>query len=434
MSYKAILRSLLAISMAAVVGLTFTAPAANALAPVGPKLSDNPRIARGQMQAMLRHDRGVRAFVARQTGVSTSALTKADVTKARKGKCRVGYSKRCKYNSGRNASGGLQTTSFRRGQTVYIYIFTFTVGKQKYTIVVIRRCSNVLGIIKIKHTNQRVTGKPVIVVICGKKVMRFRTSSWNKVMKVIAAMKCDKKQPAPKPTAGCVGGNANNPTNSGTACQGNSSSQDAKQEASVENDCKGPNTNSSQCNTQIIQIINQTTHLINANCAKVTIAYSDGTTKVEYHDNNGNVVNENYCSSQTTVVPPPVIPPPPPAPENRPPTVNIVNPPLHVCSGTTTTGSYVTPGQIVFRITASDPDGDSIGTPQVSTRYGTYGTVTPTAAGQWTFRYTASTVSHVGTSPERVTVTVTDGKLTDSVYAEFDLPKVDLDNPSPTTC
>jgi len=94
-------------------------------------------------------------------------------------------------------------------------------------------------------------------------------------------------------------------TNTGIACQSNSSTQTADQKSNVENDCKGPNTNSSQCLTSITNIIQQTTIQVNANCSKVTITNSDGLTFVEYKDNNGNVVTESYCST-TVIEQPPV--------------------------------------------------------------------------------------------------------------------------------
>jgi hypothetical protein len=95
--------------------------------------------------------------------------------------------------------------------------------------------------------------------------------------------------------------------NSGLACQTNTSTQTAEQDTKVDQECKGPNYNSSQCQSTVINIINQTTIQINANCSKVTIAYSDGSTKVEYKDNNGNVVTESYCSSTTVTTPPPAV-------------------------------------------------------------------------------------------------------------------------------
>ena len=117
-----------------------------------------------------------------------------------------------------------------------------------------------------------------------------------------------KTTPPPTVSPGCPAGTV--PVmlvNSGLACQTNTSTQTAEQDTKVDQECKGPNYNSSQCQSTVINIINQTTIQINANCSKVTIAYSDGSTKVEYKDNNGNVVTESYCSSTTVVTPPPAV-------------------------------------------------------------------------------------------------------------------------------
>lgn len=136
--------------------------------------------------------------------------------------------------------------------------------------------------------------------------------------------------------------------NSGIACQANSSTQTAEQNASVKNDCKGPNTNSNQCQTTIIQNITQTTIQVNANCSKVIITYGDGSQTVTFKDADGNVVTESYCSS--TIVNPPIKPPViPPVPEDHGPQITCVTP-AHVYVG----------GNVYIWCEASDPDGDAL--------------------------------------------------------------------------
>ena len=89
-------------------------------------------------------------------------------------------------------------------------------------------------------------------------------------------------------------------------------------------------------------------------------------------------------------------------------------------------------GQVTFIITASDPDGDNLGTPTVTTLpgRGTVGLPTKIADGQWTVRYTAP----ITDGTDKVTATVSDGKVSVAASMQFANPKVDLDNPSPTTC
>lgn len=139
-------------------------------------------------------------------------------------------------------------------------------------------------------------------------------------------------------------------TNVGIACQSNSSTQTADQKSNVENDCKGPNTNSSQCQTSITNIIQQTTIQVNANCSKVTITNSDGLTLVEYKDNNGNVVTESYCS--TTVIEQPPI-----CTHDCFPHVD-QGPQISCTSGA---HSMMVPGSmVVLYCESSDPEGDAI--------------------------------------------------------------------------
>jgi hypothetical protein len=117
------------------------------------------------------------------------------------------------------------------------------------------------------------------------------------------AKKHKKAKKVVKATPACPAG-FSNPTliNSVWTCQSNTSSETA----SVANDCKGPNSNSSQCVTTIIQITNQTNVVINAICSQVTVNWSNGDQTVSYYDNNGNVVDQSFCNT-VVIQPPPSI-------------------------------------------------------------------------------------------------------------------------------
>jgi hypothetical protein len=128
--------------------------------------------------------------------------------------------------------------------------------------------------------------------------------------------------------------------NSGLACQANSSSETSSESASVANDCKGPNYNSSQCQTTIIQITYQNTIQINANCSQVTVNFSNGDQTVTYYDNDGNVISQAICSTVVTQ---------PPPPQEHAPQISCVFPP-HI---------YVGGSQAMF-CEASDSDGDAL--------------------------------------------------------------------------
>lgn len=196
-------------------------------------------------------------------------------------------------------------------------------------------------------------------------------------------------------------------------CVGQSNS--SSQEAEVKNDCKGV-VYGNQCITNIVQI----TYQINANCSQVWVVNGDNPSMV--------IEQQAVICSQVTNPPPPVNPPP----ANRPPTVEIYNPAKHVCSRETTTGGRTgSAGQVTLKVTASDPDGDNLGTPKVKASRGTVGLPTKIGDGQWTVRYTGPELSGTDT----VWATVSDGEadpVTESIIILN--PKVDLDNPSPTTC
>lgn len=156
--------------------------------------------------------------------------------------------------------------------------------------------------------------------------------------------------PVTPPVINCPTGTSPVLINSAVACQGNTSIQTADQKVNVEPICHGPNTNSSQCNTNITQYISQTTVQVNANCSKVIISYGDGSTAVTFKDSDGNVISEAYCSSQGTTTPPP----PPP---DRAPWI------------TCTVGAHMmlVPGDSVdMYCEAHDPDGDATTTNIVS--------------------------------------------------------------------
>jgi hypothetical protein len=181
------------------------------------------------------------------------------------------------------------------------------------------------------------------------------------------------------------------------------------QTVSVEQACKAKGGNWDSVNQTCTVIV------VVGNCSNITVT-----------NGSGNVVSTSQGGNCNTVV----SPPPPPA--NKPPTVQIVNPPKHVCSGTTITGAYISPGVVYLKVTASDPDGDNLGTPQVVAKYGTVALPQKVGEGQWTVRYTAPTAP---STDEVVSVTVSDGKLSFTASTTpFPNPVVNLDNPSTTTC
>lgn len=167
------------------------------------------------------------------------------------------------------------------------------------------------------------------------------------------------QKPVAQPTQGCVTNSATSPSNSGTACQGNNSSQTAEQTAKQTTTCGDNAVNS--CNTY--QVTYQSTTQVNANCSKVVVGYSDGSSVTTYKDANGNETTEQYCSSQTEN-PPPTCPAgttgtPPncvsPPPTDHAPQISCVYPP-HV---------YVN-GSVYIWCEASDPDGDALSVNVVS--------------------------------------------------------------------
>lgn len=105
-------------------------------------------------------------------------------------------------------------------------------------------------------------------------------------------------------------------------------------------------------------------------------------------------------------------PPPPPPPTNRPPIVEIENPPAHVCVN----------GQVEIRANYSDPDGDVLHV-SWSTNYGTL------SSGTTKVTYTAPGAPGTAT----VTVTVTDGEFTRSASTSFPV-RAGQWPPTPETC
>lgn len=156
-------------------------------------------------------------------------------------------------------------------------------------------------------------------------------------------------QPTPTPASSCVNGQVN-PANSGAACQGNQSSQtasvDTTQTARQDCEAKGGTWNNSSVCTIVnnnTTVINQTTVQVNANCSMVTMTMADGTVKVVYKENNGNVVN--ICSTQTTTTPP----------VNPPPSAKSIK----IVASTTLNDipSGKSSGPFTIKVNASDPNG-----------------------------------------------------------------------------
>lgn len=115
-------------------------------------------------------------------------------------------------------------------------------------------------------------------------------------------------KPSPAPvTVSCPSGSTWN----GASCVVQTNTAEVKQ--SAEQACKA-NVNGTWNGNQCVIIQNTTIIQVNATCSKVVVNLSDGTVQTTFKDSNGNVVNENYCTTQV-VTPPPVVPPTPPAPK-----------------------------------------------------------------------------------------------------------------------
>lgn len=169
------------------------------------------------------------------------------------------------------------------------------------------------------------------------------------------------KPPKPPAVPPVCDNSQTNTSNSGSACQGNNGKNDAE----VNNDCKGPNYNSSQCNV----VINQTIIQINANCSKVIVNYGDGSTSVTFQDSDGNVVTESYCSTTTPPPPPPVCPDGTPVPPS-----GVCNTPPRIRDDRNTAHTMVGDHRTVWFV-ATDDQGDVPGVPQVQPVGHSYATI-----------------------------------------------------------
>lgn len=307
-----------------IVGLVFAAMASASLSRVGSTLTDGN--VKAQTGFMLRHDRSVQSFL----GISVSKAYDLKVEKTKKIRCRIGYSSLCPFNTGK-AGTRVTQTSYRHGQVRDAYRVTFTYSSVTKTVTFHKLSSNLLSGAKVvKHAKRRVvTAKKVSVNVVTYKVTTAAgcdaSGSWStavvkpsyKRIKVAASSKGWKtllkyQQPAPDTSAsssahcgsGAGGGVKMSCAQMGLiesspgsgVCQANSAS--SSQDANVQNDCKGPNTNSSQCVTTINQttIINQTN--INATCS--IVQFGDGST---VYVENGSIVD--ICSNTNPTPPNP---------------------------------------------------------------------------------------------------------------------------------
>ena len=184
-------------------------------------------------------------------------------------------------------------------------------GKGKAVFVVLPKAyakGDVRTSPKKGYVRKVITVKVIGLSDCGNPVRGTTT-----VVVYVKKTKTTPKPPATKPAATCDNSQSST-SNSGAACQSNTSSQTATAETtqSGKQDCEargGTWTNSSVCQITNISttVINQTTIQVNANCSKVIIAYGDGSSVTQWRDGGGNTVTESYCSS-TTVTPPPTCP------------------------------------------------------------------------------------------------------------------------------
>lgn len=136
----------------AVVGIFLTvgvAPASALLSNVGPHLSSNPSKAKVQVETMLHHDKAIQAFYVRHSPSSAHLtmqdIASAKVTDLRFGKCRIGVSKKCPINTGKDASGNVVKTSFRFGEVRPVAYVTIEIGKEVFEFTLESPCVNLLS-------------------------------------------------------------------------------------------------------------------------------------------------------------------------------------------------------------------------------------------------------------------------------------------------
>lgn len=301
------------------LSLTAVSTASASLSRVGPTLTDGN--VKAQTGFMLRHDASVQRFL----GISRSKAYELKVEKTKKFRCKIGYSKLCPFNTGKAGTTIVQT-SYRRGQVRTAYRVTFTYGGVTKSTTFHGLSSNLLdgAEVVVRPKRRVVTPKKITVnVIKYKAVTDARcdaSGSWSvakvttstKKYKVAASSKgwkallkhqqaavsgasssssakCDGSAGGAK--ASCAQMGLIETSLGSGVCQANSAS--SSQDATVQNDCKGPNVNSSQCVTTINQtsIINQTN--INATCS--ILYMSDGSVVVV---EDGSIVQ--VCSSSNS--------------------------------------------------------------------------------------------------------------------------------------
>jgi hypothetical protein len=388
---------------------SIAAPAANA-SRVGPTLTQAS--AQAQTQAMLRYDTGVQNFL----HLSTEAAQDVTVTKAVRFKCHVGIDKRyCPFNTYKSGTT-VKQTSYRYGTWRWAYRVEYTYKTVTKKVTFHELSSNLLsGAKKVKAKKVKEGTKPVklklaIKVAAGVSVekcggttvsasaqaqlktvtvqVKASSKGWFELDSAIKAaasanitVKCDMPAATPAPvklTCTQMGLVESSPGSGVCQAQSASSSQASTSDATVDNDCKGPNSNSSQCNTTINQTTIQNTTIIQVqgNCSKIIVTTGDGNETIHYKDlSTGASVNEEYCTVKTET--PPITPAPtptcPPGYAGTPPYCYSVK------DGTPSagTGNSGTPS-------TGQPGSGSTGTPASADCWALDGNNDPTIPGRWT--------------------------------------------------
>src|SRR6185312_16164962 len=127
--------------------LVVTASAYAMLSNVGPHLSSNPQTAETQVEAMLHHDKAIQAFYAQESHgrVTMQDIASAKVIGLKFGHCRIGVSKLCPFNTGKDSSGNVVKTSYRTGEVRPVAFVEIEIGKERFKFTLESPCVNLLS-------------------------------------------------------------------------------------------------------------------------------------------------------------------------------------------------------------------------------------------------------------------------------------------------
>lgn len=137
------------LTTSAVIGifLVMAASAYAMLSNVGPHLSSNPQTAETQVEAMLHHDKAIQAFYAQESHgrVTMQDIASAKVIGLKFGHCRIGVSKLCPFNTGKDSSGNVVKTSYRTGEVRPVAFVEIEIGKERFKFTLESPCVNLLS-------------------------------------------------------------------------------------------------------------------------------------------------------------------------------------------------------------------------------------------------------------------------------------------------